>query len=537
MAKKAAVSPDSCVPTETRQPHVSTTLPVPAYMATDPELWFARLQLFFQHRHIQDEATMFELAMSAMPEESLSHLRDFILTADLRAAPFSDFKRLCLERLMEDRDHRIRQALTGEELADRTATAGVGQEDPILRQLFLSRLLQHLQATLLPSSEKPLHELALLADRLATLQAHPLPGTISAAQDMTNRVDRLERALQQSTVKVNSVSRDSRNPSPLPRQQQQRRSPSPRLRLPGDRTFCFYHRERANVHLRVSGETTGAHDANGRRCCPRVKAVASTCSTAVPVYVSLLKLARLLLPLSWASRVRDRPTTSAPILHAINGTPNPHGAPFRPAALDVDIQRGSDRHGDFRRRFHPSSPSNCRPRQLPYFHLLSTRRPPPQIASTLTQQDKFDHLLRHFVAAQNQFGPNPAMMRRELEHVEHVIETVGRPVYSKPRRLAPERFRIAKQHFDDLLRQGVVRPSNSSWSSPLHLVLKQQPRQWRPCGGFRNLNGCTKADRYRCLISVTSIKNSEEKPFFQKSTWHEPIIKFLYALKTSLKPL
>ncbi|GFW03611.1 transposon Ty3-G Gag-Pol polyprotein [Trichonephila clavipes] len=86
--------------------------------------------------------------------------------------------------------------------------------------------------------------------------------------------------------------------------------------------------------------------------------------------------------------------------------------------------------------------------------------------STVNRASKYFNLLKLYPDL-----TKPNLVNRVVKHeVKHHILTTGQPVYSKARQLAPDKLKLAKQEFQFMLDNDIIRPSKSQWASPLHLI-------------------------------------------------------------------
>ncbi|GFW10561.1 transposon Ty3-G Gag-Pol polyprotein [Trichonephila clavipes] len=84
--------------------------------------------------------------------------------------------------------------------------------------------------------------------------------------------------------------------------------------------------------------------------------------------------------------------------------------------------------------------------------------------STVNRASKYFNLLKLYPDL-----TKPNLVNRVVKHeVKHHILTTGQPVYSKARQLASDKLKLAKQEFQFMLDNDIIRPSKSQWASPLH---------------------------------------------------------------------
>lgn len=93
-------------------------------------------------------------------------------------------------------------------------------------------------------------------------------------------------------------------------------------------------------------------------------------------------------------------------------------------------------------------------------------------------------------------------------NITHKIVTSGRPVSCKTRPLSPKYYKLVKEKFISLEKQGIVRRAKpTEWSSPLHVVVKKNSKDIRIVGDYRQLNAITEKDTYS-VPSINDLSNN-----------------------------
>ncbi|CAF1583655.1 unnamed protein product [Rotaria magnacalcarata] len=102
-------------------------------------------------------------------------------------------------------------------------------------------------------------------------------------------------------------------------------------------------------------------------------------------------------------------------------------------------------------------------------------------------------------------------------HIYHTIPTNvnSNPVNSKPYRVSSEKQKIIDNQIDSMYTSGLIRPSQSAWSSPVVLV-KKKDGTYRFCVDYRRLNQITMKDSYPLPHMEETINQLGGSSYFSK---------------------
>ncbi|CAG4986449.1 unnamed protein product [Colias eurytheme] len=184
---------------------------IPPFWPHKPAVWFAIVEAQFEIAGIVTDSTRYSYLVGHLDQRYAQEVEDIITRPPPAGQRYEILKRELIRRLSMSEEERVRQLISDEELGDRRPSqflrhlrslAGTTLTDEsIVRQLWMRRLPQQVQAILASQQELALDKLAELADKVADVispkqvftSSAPNPSEPSDLDKLTQRVEELSR--------------------------------------------------------------------------------------------------------------------------------------------------------------------------------------------------------------------------------------------------------------------------------------------------------------------------------------------------------
>jgi hypothetical protein len=234
---------------------VASSLRMPEFNASDPEMWFAVVEAYFSKARVMDEQQRYLDVVSSLPPRYASEVRDIIMRP-LDNDSYATLKRELIKRLCSTQEKKTRKLLENVVMEDEKpsqylrrlqAPAGSAVPTDLLRTLWMRGLPEKLKPTMATQTGKTLSDMAEVANSVFSLL--PTHHTIHEAmvdaslhnqiQQLTQELSALKTQMAAMVNQVQEVSSGSRGqpwqpPCPRSRPRSQSREPRPD-------GICWYH--------------------------------------------------------------------------------------------------------------------------------------------------------------------------------------------------------------------------------------------------------------------------------------------------------
>lgn len=250
---------------ETNEPQVNSLKLIP-FWANNPTTWFIQAEAQFKIAKITSESSRFYHVLSALPQEVIESIVDFIQSppeVDL----YSNIKKVLIERHSLSVEKRLEKIISNEDIGDRkpsdfyrslkqlAGTSGtIG--DQLIRKLWLRRLPQSINLALIPQAEKDIADVLVLADKIwEATQIQNISSVVLPSTSSTNPIQTLQQELneikeqlrnlninnRQSRFRNRSNNGHFRNSSYKRNDSRSRNRSASRNKYRSNNSYCWYH--------------------------------------------------------------------------------------------------------------------------------------------------------------------------------------------------------------------------------------------------------------------------------------------------------